>query len=56
MAKIIEKIIEPNHIEIGSTFKFKVKVIEYITYSEIKNLTVEQLKQYRTSELKGEIL
>ncbi len=54
MAKIIEKIVEPNHIEVGSTFKLKVRVIEYLTYSEIKELTVEQLKQYDTSELKGE--
>lgn len=54
MSKIIERIIEPNHIDVGSSFKLKVKVIEYLTYSEIKELTTEQLKQYTISELKGE--
>lgn len=54
MSKIIERIVEPNHIEVGSTFKLKVRVIEYLAYSEIKELTVEQLKKYTTSELKGE--
>ncbi len=43
--KIVETIVEPNKIEVGTRFKLKVKVIEYLTYSEIKNLSTLQLKK-----------
>lgn len=52
--KIVETIVEPNKIEVGTRFKLKVKVIEYLTYSEIKNLSTLQLKKYSTKQLKGE--
>lgn len=52
--KIVETIVEPNKIEVGTKFKLKVKVIEYLTYSEIKNLSTLQLKEYSTKQLKGE--
>lgn len=52
--KIVETIVEPNKIEVGTKFKLKVKVIEYLTYSEIKNLSTLQLKKYSTKQLKGE--
>ena len=52
MSKILEKKVEPNHIEVGSTFKIKVRVVEYLAYSEIKNLTVEQLKEYTIADAK----
>ena len=52
--KIVETIVEPNKIEVGTRFKLKVKVIEYLTYSEIKNLSTLQLKKYSPKQLKGE--
>lgn len=54
MQKIIEKILEPDHIETGSIFKLKVKVIKYLTYNEMKQLTVPKLKEFTVSQLKGE--
>lgn len=38
----------------GSNFLLKVKAIRYVTYLETKKITVEKLKQYSISELKGE--
>lgn len=35
MAKIIEKIIEPSRIEVGSLFKIKVKVEDILTSKKI---------------------
>lgn len=52
--KIIETIVEPNKIEAGAKFKLKVKVIEYLTYSEIKGLSTLLLKKYSIKQLKGE--
>lgn len=55
MQKIIEKIIEPSHIEIGSTFLLKIKAIRYATYQELKNrLNYTTIQQYTYSQLKGE--
>ena len=31
MPKIIEKILEPSRIEVGSTFKIKIKVFDVLT-------------------------
>lgn len=54
MSKIIEKIVEPDHIDIGSTFKLKIKVIRYLTYSEMKQLEVSKLKDFTVNQLKGD--
>ena len=54
MSKIIEKILEPSRIEVGSTFKLKIKAIRYLTYAELKQQTVSSIKQYTVAELKGE--
>lgn len=54
MKKIIEKIIEPSHIEVGSTFLLKIKAIRYLTYEEIKQLTISKLKEFTVSQMKGE--
>lgn len=55
MQKIIEKIIEPSHIEVGSTFLLKIKAIRYATYQELKNrLDYTTIQQYTYSQLKGE--
>ena len=55
MKKIIEKIIEPSHIEVGSTFLLKIKAIRYATYQELKNrLDYTTIQQYTYSQLKGE--
>lgn len=55
MQKIIEKIIEPSHIEVGSTFLLKIKAIRYATYQEVKDrLDYTTIQQYTYSQLKGE--
>lgn len=54
MSKIIEKIIEPSRIEVGSTFRLKIKAIRYLTYAEIKEQTISKLKQFTIAEMKGE--
>lgn len=54
MSKIIEKIVEPDEITVGSTFKLKVKVIDYLTYRELKTKTYNYYKNLRYKDLKGE--
>lgn len=54
MQKIIEKIVEPAHIETGSIFKLKVKVIRYLTHNEMKQLTVSKLKDFTVNQLRGD--
>lgn len=55
MNKIIEKIVEPSKIEVGSTFLLKIKAIRYLTYREIKeNKTYKALKSFKYGQLKGD--
>lgn len=55
MSKIIEKVIEPSRIEVGSIFKIKVKAIRYATYREVKNrLDYTSIQDYEYKTLKGE--
>lgn len=54
MSKIIEKILEPSRIEVGSIFKLKIRAIRYSTYGELKEKDVATLKKYTTKGLKGE--
>lgn len=54
MSKIIEKIVEPGKIFVGSTFKLKVKVINYLTYKELKTKTYDYYKNLSYKDLKGE--
>lgn len=54
MSKILEKIIEPAKIEAGSTFKIKVKAVRYAIYDELKEKTVDFIKDYTVDDLKGE--
>lgn len=54
MSKIIEKIIEPSKINVGSIFKVKIRVIRYATYEELKVKTVNYLKDFSIADLKGE--
>ena len=55
MSKIIEKIIEPFRIEIGSIFLLKIKVIRHATYEELQNKTYQYVKDTFTYEnLKGD--
>ena len=51
--KIIETIVEPNKIEIGSTFRLKVKAINYLTYKEMKTKNYKYFKNYKYKDLKG---
>lgn len=52
--KIIEKLIEPSKILVGSTFLLKIKATRYLTYTELKTKTYNQNKTYTYAELKGE--
>lgn len=52
--KIREIIVEPSKIEVGSTFKIKVKVDRFLTFEETKNLTVKELSKFTVEQLKGE--
>jgi hypothetical protein len=55
MSKIIEKIVEPNKIKVGSTFLLKIKAIRYLTYKEVKdNFTYTTIQNHTYSELKGD--
>ena len=55
MYKIIEKIKEPSRIEVGSTFKIKVKAVRFATYNEIKNrLDYTSILNFNYKTLKGE--
>ncbi len=53
MSKIQEIIVEPNKIVVGSTFKLKVKVINYLTYKEMKTKNYKYFKNYKYKNLKG---
>lgn len=53
--KIVEVQVEPSKVEVGSTFKLKIKAIRYATYGELKDkLTYTTLEDYTYGELKGE--
>lgn len=54
--KIIEKIIEPSRVEIGSIFKLKIKAIKYLTYNELKTKSYSYYKNNNITynDLKGE--
>lgn len=55
MQKIIEKIVEPSRVEIGSIFKLKIKAIRYATYQEIKDKLIYNTLKIRTyGQLKGD--
>lgn len=50
MNKIIEKIVEPNKIEVGSTFLLKIKIKDILTSK--KMLVTEQGKKIITEDNK----
>ena len=50
MNKIVEKIVEPNKVEVGSTFLLKVKVYDILTSAKI--LTTEQKRIIVTEDNK----
>lgn len=55
MSKIIERILEPSRIEVGSNFLLKIKVIRNAIYNELKPKTYENVKNTFTyKELKGD--
>lgn len=53
--KIIETIIEPSKVVVGSIFKIKIKAIRYTTYKELKEKqkTYSNIKSYTYKDLKG---
>lgn len=53
--KIIETVIEPSKVVVGSIFKIKIKAIRYATYVELKTKqkTYNDLKSYTYKDLKG---
>ena len=52
--KILEKIVEPSKITVGSNFLLKIKTIRYLTYSELKTKTYEEVKNYTYAQMKGD--
>lgn len=54
MKKILEFICEPEKIYVGSTFKIKIKAIQYMTYEDLKRKSWNDLKKYTYKSLKGE--
>lgn len=54
MNKIVEKIVEPSKIEVGSTFLLKIKAIRHLTFNELKTKTFIEVKDFTFNELKGE--
>ena len=54
MSKIIEKILEPSKIYVGSKFMLKIKAITYLIYEELRTKTYEQTKEFTYKDLKGE--
>ena len=53
MSKIQEIIVEPSKIAVSSTFKLKVRVINYLTYKEMKTKNYKYFKDYKYKDLKG---
>lgn len=51
--KIIEKIVEPEKVKIGSIFKLKIKVIKFLSYKELKTENYQYYTQFRYIGLKG---
>lgn len=51
--KIIEKILEPSKIYVGSTFLLKIKAIRYATYAELKTKTYNEVKSFTYKDLGG---
>ncbi len=54
MSKILEKIIEPSKIEIGSNFLLKIKAIRYLIYREVKQKSYGEIKSFTYKEMKGD--
>ncbi len=53
MSKILEKIIEPSKIEIGSNFLLKVKIMkEKAKLSDLKKLNCNKVKKLKVISLK----
>ncbi len=53
MAKIKEIIVEPEKVITGFTFKLKIKVVDYLTYNEVKQKDYDYYKNYTYTNLKG---
>lgn len=56
MSKIQEIIVEPTKVQVGSTFKLKIKAIKYLTYNELKTKSYSYYKNNNITynDLKGE--
>ncbi len=53
MTKILEKIVEPSKIYVGSNFMLKIKVIRYLICRETKTKTCLEMKKFTCGEVKG---
>lgn len=53
MSKIQEIIVEPTKVQVGSTFKLKIKAINYLIYKEVKTKNYKYYKNYKYKDLKG---
>ena len=53
MSKIQQIIVEPTKVQVGSTFKLKIKAINYLTYKGMKTKKYKYFKNYKYKDLKG---
>lgn len=53
MNKIIEEILEPDKICVGSNFILKIKVIRHLICKETKEKTCLEMKKFTCGEVKG---
>ena len=51
--KIQEIIVEPTKVKVVSTFRLKVKAINYLTNKEMKTKKYKYYKSYKYKDLKG---
>ena len=51
--KIQEIIVEPTKVKAGSTFRLKVKAINYLTYKAMQPKKYKYYKSYKYKDLKG---
>lgn len=54
MIKVIDKVVGPSKVLVGSTFLLKIKIFKGLTYNELKEKTYNQADNYTYSQLKGE--
>lgn len=53
MNKIVEFVVEPSKVFVGSTFLLKIKAIRHLSYEEVKSKSYKYFKDYKYKDMKG---